>query len=317
MRQIGTLTNRADARRFASYLVVQGIDAHSEEEGSEWAVWVRDEDKLDSARSALAEFRSDPSQAKFMGVEQTAEQLRREEASKREAARQNVVTMGQRWRRPGGGMRRPLTIIVILICGVIGVATNMGRNSSGTWMRALLFCDSSHAATGWQPATVEDKLIDIRRGQVWRILTPALVHYGAMHLAFNMVMFYQLASHIEHRKGSWALGGLMLAVAVPSNLAQALAPTELGGAALFAGLSGVVFGLLGYLWMKTRFDPGSGLYINRGTLLLAFVFLTLGFLGFLNTGETRMANLAHGVGFAAGIVIGLITAGGRTSAAGR
>src|SRR5687767_4128994 len=125
MRQIGILPNRADAVRFAAFLVVQGINAQAEAEGSNWALWVRDEDQLPAARAALQEFQADPGNAKFKGVEQTAEQRRREEAAKREAARQNIVTMGNRWRGPGGGLRRPLTIAVILACGAIGVATNM------------------------------------------------------------------------------------------------------------------------------------------------------------------------------------------------
>jgi GlpG protein len=127
-----------------------------------------------------------------------------------------------------------------------------------------------------------------------------------MHLAFNMVMFYQLASMIEHRRGSLYLALLMLAIAVPSNLAQALVPNEWGGTVYFVGLSGVVFGLLGYLWMKSRFDPASGLYINRGTVLMSIIFLGLGFAGFFNVGSMRIANWVHGVGFATGILIGYI-----------
>ena len=91
---------------------------------------------------------------------------------------------------------------------------------------------------------------------------------------------------------------------MPSNLAQALVPNNLGGSAFFAGLSGVVFGLLGYLWMKSRFDPASGLYINRGTVFMAVTFLGLGFAGAFNVGDVRIANWAHGVGFATGILIG-------------
>ncbi len=304
MRQIGTLSNRAEATRFASYLVTQGIHAHSEADGAGWAVWVRDEDQLAAARAALSEFQADPANAKFQGVEQTAEQRLREEAIKREAARQNVVTMGQRWRGPTAGRRRPLTLAIILVCCIIGVFTNMGGDPLQPLMRKLLFSDRVHFVTDLNQDSFTVRLIDLRKGEVWRIVTPALVHYGAMHLAFNMVMFYQLASVIEHRRGTWRLALLMLAIAVPSNLAQALVPTAWGGSAFFAGLSGVVFGLLGYLWMKSRFDPASGLYINRGTVFMSLVFLGLGFAGAFNVGDVRIANWAHGVGFAMGIVIG-------------
>lgn len=303
MRQIGLLANSKDAARFASYLVTQGIAAQSEEENGQWAVWVRDEDHLDAARSALAEFKADPSQAKFRGVEQVAEQRLREEASKREAARQNVVPMGQRWRGPGGGRRRPLTLIVLLVCTVIGVMTNFGDDKNSSILEALRFAKYDHFAAG-DPQGLSEKLVDIRRGEVWRFVTPALIHFNTFHIAFNLVMFYQIASALEHRQGTWRLAWLMLAIAIPSNLAQALVPNEWGGTVYFGGLSGVVFGLLGYVWMKSRFDPAAGLYINRGTLLMAVIFLVLGIAGTFNSGNIRIANWAHTVGFAAGIVIG-------------
>jgi GlpG protein len=304
MRQIGLLPQRADAHRLVAYLTVEGIPAQAEEDGAEWAVWVRDEDQLEAARSAYDEYRSNPTHPKFRGVEQTAEKRKREDLEKRQAARQQVVTMGQRWKRPGGTMRRTLTLGVILACGAIGIFTDMGENQQSPLLNALLFCSRDHLLEDWQPVTVEDKLIDLRRGQLWRVLTPALVHYGAMHLAFNMFMFYQLGSIIESRRGSLHLVWLMLAIAIPSNLAQALFPNEIGGGVFFGGLSGVVFGLLGYLWMKSQYDPSFGVMLNRGTLLLALVFLGLGFSGFFNTGGVRMANWAHGVGFATGILIG-------------
>jgi GlpG protein len=153
---------------------------------------------------------------------------------------------------------------------------------------------------------VSDKLIDIRAGQVWRIVTPALLHGNAMHLAFNVVMFWQLATMIEYRRGTLTLAWLMLAMAIPSNLAQALLPEKLGGTVFFVGLSGVVFGLLGYLWMKSRFDPASGMFISQGTIFMAFVFLALGFAGMFNAGGIRIANWCHGVGFVTGILIGWV-----------
>ena len=310
MRQIGVLSNSKDAARFASYLVTQGIAAQSEEENGTWVVWVRDEDHLEAARSALAEFRADPGSKKFEGVEQVAEQRRREEASKREAARQNVVPMGQRWRGPGSGRRRPLTLMVMFICTVIAVMTNFGKDSSSPILDALGFAKNDPTADA--PNGVAEKLADIRRGEVWRIVTPALIHFGTMHVAFNLVMFYQIASPLEHRRGSWHLAWLMLAIAIPSNLAQALVPNEWGGSAYFGGLSGVVFGLLGYVWMKSRFDPASGLYIDRGTMLMAFVFLTLGIAGVFNSEHSRIANWAHTVGFATGIIFGYAPIAWRT-----
>ena len=50
MRQIGSLPQERDAQRFAAYLVTLGIDSHAEQDSDEWAIWVRDENRIDEAR---------------------------------------------------------------------------------------------------------------------------------------------------------------------------------------------------------------------------------------------------------------------------
>ena len=115
MRQIGSLTKQLDAERFAAYLVTQGIHAHSEADGDEWAVWVRDENQVAEAKEALEDYRRNPERSTYRGVERAAENLLREEAQKRDAARKNVVEMRGRWGRAGSNRRRPLTITIIVL----------------------------------------------------------------------------------------------------------------------------------------------------------------------------------------------------------
>jgi GlpG protein len=164
-----------------------------------------------------------------------------------------------------------------------------------------MFADPHHRLSGWSGETLEEKLIDLRKFQWWRALTPALLHGGTMHLAFNMVMFYQLGSIIEFRRGSLRLGLLILAIGLISNLAQALAPNDWGGTTQFLGFSGVVYGLLGYVWMKSRYQPELSIFIARSTIVIALVFMLMGF-----TGTFRVANWAHGIGFLVGYVIGIV-----------
>ena len=99
-----------------------------------------------------------------------------------------------------------------------------------------------------------------------------------------------------------------LPVALISNAAQALAPSNWGafaGGTNFLGLSGVVYGLLGYLWMKTTYEPDSGLYVSGGTVTFLLIWMFLGFAGVLERlFGWHIANLAHGVGFVAGVAIG-------------
>jgi GlpG protein len=69
-------------------------------------------------------------------------------------------------------------------------------------------------------------------------------------------------------------------------------------------MSGVVYGLLGYLWMKTTYEPESGLYVSGGTVAFLLIWMFLGFAGVLKPMGLHMANLAHGAGFVTGLAIG-------------
>jgi len=102
---------------------------------------------------------------------------------------------------------------------------------------------------------------------------------------------------------------LILLIALPSNTAQGLAPSTWGplsGGPFFLGISGVVYGLMGYLWMKAVFDPGAGLSVSAGTVVFLLGWMTLGFTGVLQS-TLPMANLAHAVGLLAGMMLGYVT----------
>jgi len=64
----------------------------------------------------------------------------------------------------------------------------------------------------------------------------------------------------------------------------------------FGGMSGVVYGLLGYIWVRGKLDPGSGLYLHQTTVIMMLVWLAFGFTGILS-----IANGAH----LGGLVVGL------------
>jgi GlpG protein len=306
MRQIGSLNREADARRFADFLITEGFGAHAEQAGDSWVVWVRDENHIESARAAFAEFQSNPQDLKYRNLQREASLILRTDAKRRELARKNLVPVRWKWGVVSRGGRPLVWTLIILSCGV-GLFSNMGRDTDSVVVRTLLFTDPAHAReSGWSLASTADRLVDIQHGQAWRFITPMFVHYGTIHLAFNMIMLYQLGSLIELRRGTWRLGLMVLAIAASSNTAQALVPIDWGGSPFAAGMSGVVYGLFGYVWMKTLYAPRMGMFVSRSTVVILLAWLLLGFAGFLNRGDTAIANWTHGVGFAAGVAIGYI-----------
>ena len=86
MRQIGTLPTESDAKRFTAYLITESISVHAEQEGAEWAIWIRDENQLEKAREEFSHFREHPNDVRYEGVEQQADPLVRCEAAHIEKA---------------------------------------------------------------------------------------------------------------------------------------------------------------------------------------------------------------------------------------
>ena len=70
------------------------------------------------------------------------------------------------------------------------------------------------------------------------------------------------------------------------------------------GVVSVVYGLLGFIWMRTRLDPKSGYFIHKQTVTFMLVWLFLCLTGLVG----NIANTAHFVGIGTGMLYGIIAA---------
>jgi len=288
MRQVGITANQPDANRFASYLVTQGIAAHAEEELEGWVVWVRDEDHFEQARDEFQQFREFPAHARYEGAEQKAEAIIREHVRQQAQAQKNVVEMRGNWSRPAS-RKAPLTFTLIGLCVLLSLITNFGDKTNKRWWDLSFSSNSS-------PPTPMAGFSDIKKGQVWRLVTPVFVHVGGpLHLLFNCYWLFIFGVQIENAKGPLRFGALVLAAAVIPNVLQAwfVGP-------MFGGISGVVCGLFGYVWMKSLYAPNEGIHINPTTVIIWIAFLFICLSGMFGP----IANVAHFAGLAVGIVAG-------------
>ena len=69
----------------------------------------------------------------------------------------------------------------------------------------------------------------------------------------------------------------------------------------FGGLSGVVYALLGYSWLRARLQPACGLTMPPALMGFMLIWLVLGFFDMLGT---PTANMAHLVGLLVGLLQG-------------
>ncbi|MDR5874717.1 rhomboid family intramembrane serine protease [Vreelandella gomseomensis] len=143
-------------------------------------------------------------------------------------------------------------------------------------------------------------LVDtLASGQVWRLLSPAFLHFGWMHLIFNLMWVWYFGRQVEALQGGRTLLLLVVLAGVLANLAQYAT-----GTVLFGGMSGVVYALLGHVWLMSRRVPGSGFFVPQ--MLVVFM---LGWMVFTMTdmaglvGFGNVANEAH----LGGLVVGLVT----------
>lgn len=141
------------------------------------------------------------------------------------------------------------------------------------------------------------------RGEYWRLLTPALLHFGMLHIVFNALWIWEFGRRIEALAGHGNFLLIVLATAIGANVGQYLWRPD----SLFGGLSGVVYGLLGYLWIRHRLAPHPLSQLTPGILPLMLVWLLLCLLGvvdwFIRGG---VANGAHVTGLAIGIAFGAL-----------
>ena len=69
-------------------------------------------------------------------------------------------------------------------------------------------------------------------------------------------------------------------------------------------MSGVIYGLFGYVWVKTRLDPADGFRLDPTVAIIMFGLFLLCFTGIFG----GIANWAHAGGLAVGIVWGYASA---------
>jgi GlpG protein len=108
----------------------------------------------------------------------------------------------------------------------------------------------------------------IREGELWRLLTPALLHRDFLHILFNMVWAWMLIKQVEARLSKGKVCALIVLIGIGSNGAQYLMSGP-----YFLGFSGVVVGLAGFIWMRQRIAPWEGYPLQKGTTLFLLFFV--------------------------------------------
>jgi GlpG protein len=142
-------------------------------------------------------------------------------------------------------------------------------------------------------------------GQYWRLVTPAFLHFGWLHIVFNSLWLWELGARVERVMGGLNMVGLFLVIAMVSNACQYL----FGGPSLFGGMSGVVYGLLGFSWAGAKIQPAWQIAPPTGIMLFMVGWLVVCMLGVVEVlGFGAIANAAHVGGLVSGTLLGAVFA---------
>ena len=137
---------------------------------------------------------------------------------------------------------------------------------------------------------------EIRRGELWRLLTSVLPHANILHLAFNVYWIWVFGTLAEEIFGHAKTFAIFVLLAVASNGAEY---AFLDGG---VGLSGIGYGLFGMMWMLSKRDRRFDGVIDQSTITMFVVWF---FICIASTvAGYPIANVAHGVGAIAGALLG-------------
>ena len=190
--------------------------------------------------------------------------------------------------------KTPVTAGLLVITLGLALLTNLGNNYSlvAPFSFFLMYITPEpYLIGGWQHLFT----------QPWRLITPIWLHFGILHLVFNSLWWWELGRRIELQQSGQKLLWLLLLTAILSNLAQAWQ-----GINLFGGLSGVIYGLLGYIWLWDKLNKPVFL-LPEGIVIFMLVWLVLGFTDVLAmVGAGNMATMAHLGGLLSGLGLALI-----------
>ena len=128
--------------------------------------------------------------------------------------------------------------------------------------------------------------------QPWRLIGPALFHFSWLHITFDTMWWWQLGGDVEKKLGKGTLFNVFIITAIASNLGQYLV-----SGANFGGLSGVVYGLVGFMWWLGWLAPEKEVSLTKPLVVILLLWMLLGFAEIL---PINMANTAHLMGLLSG-----------------
>ncbi len=282
MHRAVSVNAQTDLRPFLAILKSYQIRHHVTEESGKLVLWAADEVQAQMIASAFEQWQSGelvvPAGMDARAAQQTPRLL------PVKSMLQGLINA--MW-------LAPLTVLLILACVAVALISNLGADLQP--VRALFFPDV--AAPGQFPLLALVNGLDSVSDWL-RTLTPALLHFGPLHLVFNLLWLWFFGRMMEPVLGKLAYALVIVVMAFTGNVLQYLWSADIN----FGGMSGVVYGQIGLIWMWQSLRPYTSLRLPLPMImvfLLALVLMEI-------LASSMIASAAHLGGLLAGMLCGLV-----------
>ena len=131
-------------------------------------------------------------------------------------------------------------------------------------------------------------------GEWYRLFTAMFLHFGAQHLANNMIILAAAGGKLEEAVGGFRYLAIYLGAGLAGNLLSLYVMLQNGDYAVCAGASGAVFGMIGALvWVAIRNRGRFEGLTTKGLLLMIALCL---YYGITTAGVDNWAHIGGAVG---------------------
>lgn len=290
-----------DLSEFVALARQRNIVLHVNEEGGQQQIWIHNLEQADVLAALFQQWQSGEllhsnsvqTEDELAEQDSVAHQATQPQDTLQEPARKSALEVNSSQPLWVQVVQSPATSITVLL-GILGALLVASSN----WAWVGLFTIQTVSADGMTPS---QPFLSIASGEIWCLLTPAWLHFGVLHIVFNALWVWLLGRVVECRFGVVIYVLLFSLTAITANVLQ----YGISGNVAFGGLSGVVYGLFGFVAVRQWLSKGAEYYLPKSLYGFMAAWLVLGFAGVIDLFiDGGIANMAHAGGLLAGLILG-------------
>ena len=187
-------------------------------------------------------------------------------------------------------LETPITICIIGLTLLLAMATSLGSDLSVYSVLLYPLIDTS---------SLLGSLSELKSILVLsKTVTPMFLHFGELHLVFNMLWMWYFGKQLEQILPAWLFLSSIILISFTSNTVQYL----VSGYNNFGGMSGVIYGLVGFSWIVSKFQMKKNMIITNNL----FVFFVVSLVLMEIFASSWVATAAHIGGLVSGLIVGIL-----------